>query len=296
MDIKMVRERLAAARAGLIAALSVIEDAELARPWPWRGGGADVRYGLLRIADHEQEQTVQIAQQLASLGWRQTEAQRILGLAEISRGWLLGELAGLRDDLLDREPAPGEWPLRTVLAHIIVTERRYRQRTAWHVAEARAGRATTAEPPAGVVEPLQAAAQYAGGSLEEILARLDLERSAVLAELAGLVAADLEAPTSWVGFAVDVRFRLHRFAAHEREHTVQVAKTLRGAGFVPSEAQRILAQAQVTRGHLLARLVGLPDELAARPAAGAGSVAEMLAHIGEAEVDQVASIRQALGG
>lgn len=296
MDIKIVQARLAAVRAGLMAALSVIEDGALERPWPWRGGAADVRYGLLRIADHEQEQTVQIAQQLAALGWWQTEAQHILGLAEVSRGWLLGKLVGLPDGLLDRQPAPGEWPLRTVLAHIIVTERRYRQRTAWHVAEARAGRATTAEPPAGVVEPLQAAAQYADGSLEEILARLELERGAVLADLAGLASTDLEAPTSWAGFEVDVRFRLHRFAAHEREHTVQVAKTLRGAGFVPSEAQRILARAQVTRGQLLAGLVGLPDELAARPAAGTRSVAEMLAHIVEAEANQIESIRQALAG
>ena len=296
-EVTALRQRLRTTREALVAALSGLADADLERPWPWRGGTKDVRYALLRVADHEQEHAVQIARTLTALGWRPSEAQHILGLAEVSRGWLLGELAGVGDDLLDREPAPGEWPLRTVLGHVIVTERRYWKRTAWHVAEARAGRPTTDNPPAGVVESLQAAAGYATGSLAEIAGRLTAVRDEVLAELAGLDDADLEAPTNWAGFDVDVRFRLHRFAAHEREHTVQVIKTLRGAGFVPSEAHRLLAQAQATRGHLLALLVGLPDEIAGRrPADGQWSVAETLTHIAETEERRVASVQAALGG
>jgi hypothetical protein len=290
------RQQLWSARVRLVDELAGLAEAALERPWPWRDGVADVRYALLRVADDEQAATVRIAGTLAALGWRQAEPQQILGLAEISRGWLLGELVGVPDALLDREPAPGEWPLRRVLAHIILTERRYYQRTTWHIAEARAGRPTTGEPPAGVVEPLGEVALYERGAVYDFVERLETVREEALDVLADCAPADLDAPASWSGHAVDVRFRLHRFAAHERQHTVQVAKTLRGAGFAPSEPQRLLAQAQATRGQLLATLTGLPDDrLDARPAPGQPSVAELLAELVESERARPASVRAALG-
>jgi hypothetical protein len=272
-----------------------LDDAALERPWAWHGRADELRFALLRLADDEEEATIRVVAALAALGWRQPEPQRILGLAEISRGWLLGELVGVPGDLLDRAPAPGEWPLRRVLAHMIVTERRYYQRSAWDIAEARAGRPTGEEPPAGVVEPLSVAARYEHGSVADLVERLATVREAALAALADCAASDLATPSSWAGHAVDIRFRLHRFAAHERQHTVQVAKTLRGVGFAPTEAQRLLAQAQVTRGQLLARLVGLPDDLLDRaPAPAAPSVAAILAGLIESERERVASVRAAL--
>jgi hypothetical protein len=47
-------------------------------------------------------------------------------------------------------------------------------------------------------------------------------------------------PTSWVGYDVDVRFRLHRFAAHLIEHTIQCEKTLGALGSRPTEGRHIL--------------------------------------------------------
>jgi hypothetical protein len=250
------RERLHTTRATLLASLVAVPDTALAGPWPWRGGMTDIRYALL-------------------------------GLAEITRGLLLAELVGLPEAPLDAVPAPGEWPARRVLAHILVTERRYWRRTAWHVAEARAGRPTTAEPPAGIVPSLEEAAQHEEGSLADLLALLAAERVAALAALANLTAADLAAPTSWAGFDCDVRFRLHRFAAHERQHIVHLAKSLRAVDFRPSESQRLLGQAQITRGHLLALLVGLPDALLTRsPGPGAPTVATILAEIVATETSQ----------
>jgi hypothetical protein len=289
------RRRLRATRADLLDALMGLDDAALERPWRWRGRPDELRFALLRLADDEEEATISVAETLAALGWRQPEPQRILGLAEISRGWQLGELVGVPDDLLDREPAPGEWPLRRVLAHQIVTERRYYQRTAWDIAEARAGRPTGGEPPPGVVEPPSEAATNERGTLHDLIGRLEAAREAALAALADCAASDLDVASSWAGHAVDVRFRLHRFAAHERQHTVQIAKTLRGVGFAPTEAQRLLAQARMTRGHLLANLVGLPDDLLARrPSPAAPSVAAILAELDERERERVASVRAAL--
>ena len=37
-----------------------------------------------------------------------------------------------------------------------------------------------------------------------------------------------------------LRFRLHRFDSHLRQHTIQAAMTLEAAGHAPSEARRLL--------------------------------------------------------
>jgi hypothetical protein len=47
---------------------------------------------------------------------------------------------------------------------------------------------------------------------------------------------------------VDVRFRLHRFAAHLVEHTVQCEKALRALGRVEAEGRRIVRRIWATRG------------------------------------------------
>jgi hypothetical protein len=46
-------------------------------------------------------------------------------------------------------------------------------------------------------------------------------------------------PTIWAGYEIDVRFRLHRFAAHIAEHTVQCEKTLLTLGWQPTEGRQI---------------------------------------------------------
>lgn len=289
------RQRLWTMRTATVEAVADLDDSQLDWPWQWRDGAAEVRFALLRMADDEQAATVRIAQTLATFGWRQPEPAQILGLAEISRGWLLGALIGLPDALLDPEPAPMDWPVRRVLAHLILTERRYYQRTAWHIAEARAGRPTTAEPPDGVVEPLGEQAMYERGGVYDFLERLETVREEALSVLADCAETDLAAPTGWAGFEVDIRFRLHRFAAHERQHAVHLVKTLRALDFRPTEAHHLLAQAQATRGQLLATLAGLPDDLLDRsPTPGVPTIGDTLADLEAGERGIPASVRAAL--
>jgi hypothetical protein len=62
-------------------------------------------------------------------------------------------------------------------------------------------------------------------------------------------------PTVWVQYDIDVRFRLHRFAAHLAEHAIQCEKTLAALGWHPAEGRRI--------GRQLAALVGEIEGLGA---------------------------------
>ena len=74
------------------------------------------------------------------------------------------------------------------------------------------------------------------GTLADILSRFDALHRRAVTEFEGVTDAELDAPSRfWEDNAQVVAFRLHRFDAHLREHTIQVNKTLAGIGHAPSE-------------------------------------------------------------
>ena len=57
-------------------------------------------------------------------------------------------------------------------------------------------------------------------------------------------------PTQWMQYDVDVRFRLHRFAAHVIEHTIQCEKTLNALGWRMTEGRRIVRRLTAILGEV----------------------------------------------
>jgi len=57
-------------------------------------------------------------------------------------------------------------------------------------------------------------------------------------------------PTIWGRYDVDVRFRLHRFAAHVVEHTVQCEKALDALGWRATEGRRIVRRLAALLGEI----------------------------------------------
>jgi len=82
-------------------------------------------------------------------------------------------------------------------------------------------------------------AELPGGIAEVRTALFEVHRR-VLRELAGLTDDELEWPAFFWDGERPIRFRLHRFAAHLVQHTVQVDKTLVAIGDAPTEAQRLV--------------------------------------------------------
>jgi hypothetical protein len=217
-----------------------LDDAALAGEWRWRDGRMRVRDALYRSLEEEQDALVR-----ARAAWQPTEAERILALAQRAFGDLRGLLVGVEEVLLDREPAPGEWTLRVVLRHALLVERRY----AVHVAYGAHRR--DAEPVQVPEERLPTERDVdASGDVDQILARLGAARAQTDALCGVLPPAALSRPTRWGQFDVDLRFRLHRFAAHLVEHTIQCEKTLEALGARQSEARRIVRRIWATRGEL----------------------------------------------
>jgi len=245
-----------------LARCGTLDEDVLARPWPFRGRPLDVRYALYRTLEDAQEVSVRVS---ASA---HPESRRILALAQHAFGELRGLLAGLPDPLLDRAPRAGEWPIREVLAHMLAVEERYALQTRYAVER------TDADPmriPDNRMPPTAQA--HIAGEVDAILARLAEARADTNRRLGDVTPAAMTRPTVWVGLDVDVRFRLHRFAAHVVEHTIQCEKALLALGWRQTEGRLIARR--------LAAVVGEIEGLGAIAEAGQieARLAERLASV-----------------
>jgi hypothetical protein len=224
-------------------------DAEaLGRKWTWRDGTIDVRYALYRTLEEAQEAYASVAAR------PHPESRRILALAQRAFGDLSGLLLGVPAELLDRV-AEGEWPLREVLRHLVIIERRYALQTLWALER------TDADPMRIPEDRLATAAQVdPGGDVTVLLGRLASARRETNRVLDGVAPAAMTRPTPWLTWQLDVRFRLHRFAAHLVEHTVQCEKILAAVDFHQAEGRRIVRRVTAA----LAELEGLGADAAVR--------------------------------
>ena len=239
--------------------MALLSDDQMARPWHWRPDGDEdlgIRDAYHRSLEYENVQATSVMS--VGLG----EVAVALSLAQRAAGDLCGLLAGQPDELLDREPAPGEWPLREVMRHTINTEVGFRARSLW---AADRGPDDSLEVPADRVP----ADVNVSGDATSIIAALLAARADTDAEFARLGARDLVQPARWAGYAVDVRFRMHRHASHLAEHTNQCEKVLHSLGQDPGEARQMVRAIWAARGGHerlsdQAALRALDDELAVR--------------------------------
>ena len=222
-----------------LTGFAALDEEALARPWSWRDGRMDVRYALYRTLEDAQEAYVRVG------AGTHPESRRILALAQRAFGDLRGLLLGLPTDLLDRPPRAGEWPVRETLRHMLVTERRYAVQTRYALERA------DAEPLRIPDDRLPTPAQMdVSGEIGAVLARIGEARAETNRRLGEISPAAMTRPTVWVHYQIDVRFRLHRFAAHVAEHTIQCGKTLDALGYRQTEGRRIVRQVAAAIGEI----------------------------------------------
>jgi hypothetical protein len=224
----------------------------------WNAYGHSPRAVVFQVYQELRELAIDVAI-LRSTTAPQTVAQQILAQHHFAYRDLTGALSGVQDNELDRIPAEGEWPLRDVIEHLFGAERGFLMQIEWAVErwEAR-------EPVPTEIPREQALARFGEidvtGGLPQILARYEWLHDQVVAYCAGLTDEQLAAPSLWwEGYSLPVRFRLQRFDAHLREHTIQVDKTLVGIGHVAAETERLSRLLHLALGACEGVLIGAED-------------------------------------
>ena len=221
-----------------------MNDADLEREWAWKDYDSEgFRFAFFK--------TFEDLLTLETLLWTErkeplTQAQEILAGYHLAFRDLQAALLGVDVAEYDRVPAEGEWPLRQVLTHIVeadlmfyvaikngLNDHRLRDGKLSKVTE------EVWEEVSGTSDP--EVDEVLAGPIDAALSYHEDVHSTTLANLGEINNEELEKTALfWEKEAMSLRFRLHRFESHMRQHTVQMDKTLEMLDLHPSEIKRLL--------------------------------------------------------
>lgn len=261
--------------------LRAIDDAALDLFWAWESYDEEgVRFGILRTTEEVADAAIEIASLRAATGRPPSRSERILGRYLVA--WReLWSVADRADAALDTPPAEGEWPLRTILDHLVEADLGFLVTIRNGLEQHRAGipeakRVTSDEQwlqLAGVEDgPWRATFE---GSLEDIRAFHRAARDRIVGHLMAIDDTELIAASPFWDGSRSNRFRLGRFESHLRQHTIQIEKAVQATVGPPREVERLL--------RLLARATGDVEAaaLGADPEVAAAAVAALIPEIAE---------------
>ena len=118
MDLKSAVERF--------ARLTIhLSDTDLERPWTWGDYDEGLRFAFFRTYESLRDLAVTLAGQRQAAGLPETTAQHILAQYQAAFTDLEAVVIGVTDEQALQLPAEGEWPLHTVLRHIVKAERTF---------------------------------------------------------------------------------------------------------------------------------------------------------------------------
>lgn len=267
---------LAAAVERFDRSLRGISDADLERPWAWRQYDEEgIRFAFFRTLEELTDLAAYVAVRREDAGRPLGLAARLVGRYHVAWRELWSIVDGAGEAVLDSIPAEGEWPLRTILEHLVgadlgfvVVQRNAAERRAAGLEPARAGDAW--ERLAGISE--SDFERVFTGSLDEIRTLHTRVHDGVL-ELARLTDEELASESAFWDGVMPNRFRLGRFESHLRQHTIQAEKTVVATAGPPSEVDRLLLLIRRAQGEAEAAAIGAEGILEASAAPVAAAIA-----------------------
>jgi hypothetical protein len=224
----------------LVKASVHLSDADLGRTYVWEAYDDDgLRFALLTAHHLVRETTATVAAARLGAGKPFSEAQRILAQVHEAYRDLTGALAGTSDGEMDAAPPDAQWPLREILKHILDAEYGFLAAILAALEAVRAGRPS--EPDEAAFKSHRRPGEDPSGSRADALSALFRSHVAVGRALDGVTDTELATPSwFWEDTGYSIRFRMHRFEEHLRQHTIQVDKTLVALGHPPTEAERLV--------------------------------------------------------
>ena len=222
-----------------------LSDSDMAREWKWGAYDEEgLRFALLMTHHELRELAVRLA---AARDRQPSQAARILAQYHQAYRDLTGVLAAIGTDDLDQPPSEGEWPVREVCEHMLGAEYGFLRVCRIALERHRAGKpdeptedewnaasAPYLQSREAAVDPLDSA------TINEIRNAFATIHIRNLRELGDITDDEIDQPAWFWDGPMPLRFRLHRFEEHLRQHTIQLDKTLAGIGRPPTEAQRLV--------------------------------------------------------
>jgi uncharacterized damage-inducible protein DinB len=263
-------ETFAAAVEGFDRRLRAIDDQALDLFWAWETYDEEgVRFGILRTTEQVGDAAVEITARRAEAGAGPSRGQRILGRYLVA--WReLWSVADRADSALDIPPMEGEWPLRTILDHVVDGDLGFLVTIRNGLNQHRAGihepaRVSSDEAWLALAEVSESSVRAVfEGSLDDIRAFHRVVRDRIVDRLGSIDDEELDAHSAfWDGNRPN-RFRLGRIESHMRQHTIQIEKAVQATIGPPREVERLLRLLARATGDVEAAAVGADPALLAQ--------------------------------
>jgi hypothetical protein len=224
-----------------------LTDDDLDRPWAWKSYDSEgIRFAFFRAYEELLALAVKLRKKRAELGLPLSSAQRILGQCHSAYLNLQQLLLEVDTEIAILPPAEGEWPIRRVLAHIIGADIGFSVAIKFPLEGHPAGEKGPSEITDEAWDSLSGLDETAYKAIMESPFH-DLQsyhhqlHDRILRDFADIHEGELEIPSKfWEEEAMSIRFRLHRFTSHMRQHSIQIEKTLEVIGPPVTEINRLL--------------------------------------------------------
>jgi len=224
-----------------------LPDKELERSWAWGAYDSEgIRFAFFRIFEELRELSVKLAYERTANGVAITSPQRILANYHQAYRELYFLLLGLSSQEVEREPGVDEWSIKRTYAHIVGAEAGFFVITKYALERARTNDMrpeVVSDDAWDAILGIQETEFIAilEGSFDKLCKYHASLNARILNELSVITEEELSAPSRyWEGYDLDLRFRLHRFESHLRQHIVQIEKILAAQGQPQNEARRLL--------------------------------------------------------
>ena len=245
-----------------------LPDAGLEREWVWGSYKSEgIRFAYFRNYEDLRQLAVKIEQKRAEADRPISDAERILAGYHAAYVDLQALVSGVNNKYFEKAPAEGEWSIRRTYAHIVGADMGFYVAIKFALDRYRQG-----EDPLLEIDD-ETWLSIIGMEDEEVDSRMD-ERlpglqafhkelhARIINEFAGITNHELEVHAKfWEKETYNLRFRLGRFDAHMRQHTIQIEKTLQELGYVPGESQRLLRLIFVALAQVESGLIGSDEGL-----------------------------------
>lgn len=237
-----------------------------------------VRYAFLHTTLELRQLSVEIVARRRNTGRPPTQAQYALRQHHAAFRDFESLLLNIEEKDFRRQPAPHEWPVNVVLQHVHEVERYFFAAIRNTLLNPQPQALDDVDVAEMAGEPLAIAADL---PLPEMWADYARLHAKVQRELQNLSSEQLELrspmwePEPWP----TVRFRLHRFESHLREHANQLEKDLALLDARPNEARLLLRQMYAALAEVEGVCIGDGGQSAKACAEMAGAIDQRLASL-----------------
>ncbi len=241
-----------------------LSEAELGQPWQWHAHKEGIRFALIGTYHELRELALYLHQKRFTQQTPMTTAQHALAQHHAAFRDFQAVLLNVPDSLPDQAPSPGEWSLRRILAHVVYVECFFY--TLIHdgltVARTGAERPSLSNEHIATIIPdyKKLDAIIDQPTIQPLMAFYEALHQLAWESFADMTEDELQAPAPWwEGEPLPLTWRLHRFDAHLREHTIQIEKTLAKCEIPLPEGKRQLRLVFNALANVENLTIGLPD-------------------------------------